>query len=309
MDLIQNVANAIAPSYSAGFPKPFAILLPYMLAFIFIELLLYPRVTGKRYPFKLSALSLFMGFMFIVSRALTGIVLGVIYLTVWEYRLWTVPLNIYSWIGIFLGVDFLYYWFHRLSHRSEWFWASHVAHHTPEQMTLPVSYQLSWTELLAGIWPAFVVLAFFGFHPGALVFAYSTNLLYQFFLHTVLIRRIPYFEFFFNSPSHHRVHHSRRFRHLDMNYGGIFIIYDRIFGTFVSESDDYPVDYGLVHPHGSLNPIKIALNQWYVLFSNMYRAKGLRAKLRIMTATLPPAPVETHEEATLISQKLKEQSA
>jgi len=152
---------------------------------------------------------------------------------VWTHRLFTIELNGFAaFLLLFLGLEFFYYWYHRASHRVRFFWATHAVHHSPNQLTLSTSFRLGWTNKLTGITLFYTPLVYFGFEPKIVLTALSLNLLYQFWLHTTLIPKLGWLEWVLNTPSAHRVHHASNLDYLDANYGGVLIIFDRLFGTY-----------------------------------------------------------------------------
>jgi sterol desaturase/sphingolipid hydroxylase (fatty acid hydroxylase superfamily) len=193
---------------------------------------------------------------------------------VWQHRLWTVPLDQWWGIGLlFLGIEFFYYWHHRAAHRIRWMWATHAVHHSPEHMNLSAAYRLGWTGLLSGNTLFFLPLCWLGFPPVAILVGLSLNLLYQFWIHTELIPKLGPLEWVLNTPSHHRVHHASNPAYIDRNYGGVLIIFDRLFGTLAVEQEHNPPIYGLTRPINSHNPFKIVFSEWQRLFRALGRAK------------------------------------
>jgi sterol desaturase/sphingolipid hydroxylase (fatty acid hydroxylase superfamily) len=195
----------------------------------------------------------------------------------WSHRLFTVPLNgAASVVLLVIGQDFSYYWFHRCSHRVRWFWATHAIHHSSNEFNLAASYRFGWTGRLTGAAIFYVPMIWLGFAPGPVFIAAAVNLLYQFWLHAEWIPKLGWLEYVLNTPSHHRVHHAANPEYLDRNYGGIFIVFDRMFGTFVAERDDLPCSYGLVKPLRSNNPVVIAFHEWAALARDLWRARSWR---------------------------------
>lgn len=166
---------------------------------------------------------------------------------VYEQRLFTLsPFDWWTWPLVFLGWDFLYYWYHRLAHRVRLFWSEHVNHHSSEYFNFGTALrQSTLAPLYAFVY--YLPLAWLGFHPLAITIAGAFNLLYQFWIHTETIGRMGWFERWFNTPSHHRVHHGSNGLYIDKNFGGTLIIFDKWFGTFQEERADEPVKYGLVN--------------------------------------------------------------
>lgn len=169
------------------------------------------------------------GLMFVL---LTGLVFDWAY----EQRLWTVPVNTATAVFIFLAVEFCFYWFHRASHRVRWFWTAHVPHHSGEVMNFTTAMRQSVLNAFVCSWVFYLPLAFLGVPPAVIFFCLSVSLAYQYFIHTESIGKLPrWFEAIFNTPSHHRAHHGRDAHYIDRNFGGVFIVFDRMFGTFVEE--------------------------------------------------------------------------
>jgi sterol desaturase/sphingolipid hydroxylase (fatty acid hydroxylase superfamily) len=201
-------------------------------------------------------------------------------LLVWSHRIATVPLDtVWGWAAAFVGVELAYYWMHRLSHEVRWLWASHIVHHTPEHIHLASAFRLGATELFSGNWLFYLPLYWLGLNPLAVAAMQALNLAYQFWLHTDVIGRLGPLERIFNTPSHHRVHHASNGEYLDRNYGGIFIVWDRLFGSFADERPEAPIVYGLVHPIGSLNPLAIAFHEWIAMARDFSHASSWSSRL------------------------------
>ncbi len=162
--------------------------------------------------------------------------------------------------GLFVGLEFLYYWMHRWDHEIRWFWGTHAVHHSPNSMNVLTAIRLGWTQTISAAVLTLTPMLVIGFQVQDILGMFAFNLLYQFWLHTDMIGKLGWFEYAFNTPSHHRVHHGSNPRYLDKNYGGVVIIFDRMFGTFEEETEK--VVYGLVSPVISINPIYVALHEW-----------------------------------------------
>jgi len=190
----------------------------------------------------------------------------------YTHRLCNVPFTWWSFLIAFVLDDCRYYWWHRISHRSRWFWASHVVHHSSQHFNLSTNLRQSWTSQFSGLTLLNVPLALIGFNPGVIALAFTVNLAYQFWIHTESIDRMPrWFEWLLNTPSHHRVHHASNPRYLDANYAGVFMIWDRLFGTFVAEQSGEPVRYGIVKNLGTFNPVRIALHEYVDIARDLLR--------------------------------------
>ncbi len=163
---------------------------------------------------------------------------------------------------LFLAVEFFYYWQHRCMHQVRWWWADHSVHHSPNRLVLLVAERLGWFTPLTGVVLFFAPLCLLGFSPLAVFTMVSFNLFYQFWLHTEAVGKLGWWEYVFNTPSHHRVHHAANPYYLDANYGGVLIVYDRLFGTFIEETAEEPIVFGLVQPQYSINPFAVATQEW-----------------------------------------------
>ncbi|MGC2083738.1 MAG: sterol desaturase family protein [Bradyrhizobium sp.] len=211
----------------------------------------------------------------------------------WRHRLFTVPLDSVSAVVLLVILqDFSYYWFHRCSHRVRWFWATHAIHHSSNEFNLAAAYRFGWTGRLTGAAIFYVPMIWLGFAPGPVFVAAAINLLYQFWLHAEWIPKLGWLESVLNTPSHHRVHHAANAEYLDRNYGGIFIVFDRLFGTFVAERDDLPCRYGLVTPLRSNNPLVIAVHEWRALGRDLWRARSWRERFACLVGPPGDHPAE-----------------
>lgn len=181
---------------------------------------------------------------------------------------WTVPLML-------LGQDFFYYWSHRGHHVIRILWACHVVHHSSRKFNLSTALRQPWTSLTA--WPFYLPLIALGVHPAALAFCSSTSLVYQFWIHTERIGTMPrWFEAVFNTPSHHRVHHASQGGYLDRNFGGILIVWDRLLGSFVPETER-PV-YGLTKNLTTHNPLRVATHEYAAIARDVMAARSWRER-------------------------------
>ena len=203
----------------------------------------------------------------------------------YEHRLLTIEVTAWTFVALYLGVEFCYYWFHRASHRIRWFWCAHVVHHGSEHMNFTTAMRQSWLYTFAGNWLFYLPMVWVGFEPKAVLLALSFNLGYQFFVHTQWVDKLhPLIELIFNTPSHHRAHHGRNERYIDKNYGGTLIVFDRLFGTFVEETE--AVDYGLVRQVHTHNPFWLTLHEWVAMWRDLMRPGPLGLRLKHLWA--PP---------------------
>ncbi|MEE2758276.1 MAG: sterol desaturase family protein [Myxococcota bacterium] len=170
--------------------------------------------------------------------------------------------SVWTWVIGFIVTDFCFYWYHRFSHRVNLGWATHAVHHQSEEYNLSVALRQPWFSVFYN-WIFYLPLAFLGLPVEVYATSLAFNLLYQFWIHTETIRRLGAFEWVFNSPSHHRVHHGTNPDYIDKNYAGVLIIWDRLFGTFQDEHEQ--VLYGTLKPLRSWNPIWANVGPWVYL--------------------------------------------
>jgi sterol desaturase/sphingolipid hydroxylase (fatty acid hydroxylase superfamily) len=252
------------------------------LGLILLEALLLWQLRRKPYHWQASLASLGLAFGHVLSRSLvTSMTIG-LFEFAWSHRLWTMPIQ--QWWAIlllFLSAEFCYYWYHRAAHEVWWLWATHAVHHSAEHLNLSAAYRLGWTGLLSGNFLFFLPLCWLGFSPLSVTVAMALSLVYQFWIHTELIPKLGPLEWVLNTPSHHRVHHATNQEYLDQNYGGVLIIFDRLFGTFRAEQALNPPVYGLTHSLNTHNPIIIALQEWRRLWRAIKRAKTWRQSWRV----------------------------
>lgn len=265
---------------AAALPDPVAWAIPTFMVLILIEVVWSRRALPQSYEMRDTAASLVMGAGNLVVGVAYG---GIVYAaTTWayEHRLFDLPRAWWGFPAVLLAEDFIYYWFHRLSHEHRVWWAAHVNHHSSQHLNLATALRQSWTGNLAFVWVLWLPLAWLGFPPGIIAFQKGISLVYQFWIHTEAIRRLPrWAEFVLNTPSHHRVHHATNPRYLDRNYAGILIIWDRMFGTFVGEVDAEPCRYGITANLGTFNPLRIAFHEWAAMARDVWRARDWRERL------------------------------
>ena len=281
---IEAMRNAISPEWLRWIAALFGL----VLGAATLEGLVRQFVLHRPYDWRAYAASLGDA---VGRRAVDGLGLSIATpVLMWAHanRLGDVPLDtVAQWLLLFVGQEFLYYWYHRCAHRVRWWWATHAVHHSPNELTLATALRLGWTGKLTGTGLFFVPLLWLGFAPLAVFGALAVNLLYQFWLHTTWIPKLGPLEWVFNTPSHHRVHHSSNAEYLDCNYGGVLIVFDRLFGTQVTEREDIAPRYGLTTPVRSYNPFVIALHEWRQLANDLRAARRLSDVTRALFA--PPA--------------------
>ena len=254
------------------------------------------------YEAKDSASSIAMGIGSVVVGFVGKAFALATYTLVYQFRLFTIDMTqVWPWAVLFLADDFSYYWFHRISHGSRWFWASHVVHHSSQKYNLSTAVRQTWTGTITGSFIFWLWLPLLGFSPLAVMTMQSISLLYQFWIHTELINRLPApIEWVFNTPSHHRVHHGSDLAYLDKNHAGVLIIWDRLFGTF--QPEQHRPTYGLTKNVGSYNPVRIAFHEWGDIGRDLRRAGSLRHALGYLFG--PPG--WSHDGSRQTTKQLRE---
>ncbi|OEU96854.1 sterol desaturase family protein [Streptomyces oceani] len=232
---------------------------------------LHPDEDAAGYDTRDAATSVTMGAGSLVFDALWKIPIVAIYAAVYELTPWEIPLLWWTLPLILLGQDFFYYWSHRGHHVIRILWACHVVHHSSRKFNLTTALRQPWTSLT--VWPFYLPLILLGVHPAVLAFCSSVNLVYQFWIHTERIGKLPrWFEFVFNTPSHHRVHHASQGDYLDRNFGGILIVWDRLFGSFAPEVE--PCVYGLTKNIETYNPLRVATHEYASIGRDLRAARS-----------------------------------
>lgn len=288
-----------------NFPPIIIYAIPFFVFAMLLEFFVASAKNIKSYTAKdaFSSIAMGLGNVFIgfVSKLF---VFAALYFVYENLRIFTIPISWWSFMILFFLDDFSYYWFHRTSHENRFFWASHVVHHSSKHYNLSTALRQTWTgsfySFIFWLW-----LPLIGFHPGMIIFQMSISLLYQFWIHTELIQKMPkWIELFFNTPSHHRVHHGSNPIYLDKNHAGILIIWDKLFGTFQPELKSEKVQYGLVVNIKTYNPIFIAFNEWGALFKDL-NTKNTSVRDRIKYLYKPPG--WKHDGTGKLSTDLKEE--
>jgi sterol desaturase/sphingolipid hydroxylase (fatty acid hydroxylase superfamily) len=207
------------------------------------------------------------------------------YTLLYKYRLFTLPMGCWwTWILCFFADDFSFYWFHRVSHKVRFLWASHMVHHSSESFSLSTSVRVPWTSNITGAFLFWIWMPLIGVEPAMVILMKSLSVFYQFFTHTEAVNKLPrWIELIFITPSHHRVHHASDEDYLDKNFGGNLIIWDKMLGTFKEES--HKPKYGLTENIESSNPFAIALNGWKKIIVDFKKAKTFRDRLKCFLYT------------------------
>lgn len=235
-----------------------------------------------------------------VSFLTNGVALYV-YTLAYQSRLFVIRVSCWwGWLLCFIFDDLSFYWFHRYSHQIRFLWASHKVHHSSRKFTFISGLRVPWTSDLTGNFLFWSWIPLTGINPAMLLWMKSANVFYQFWMHTETIRKLPkWFEAVFNTPSHHRVHHSSDVKYLDKNFGGTLIIWDKLFETYQKEI--FKPKYGLTENIESFNPFTIAFHEWKNIFRDIKRARNKKDKL---TYLLNP-PGWSHDGVTKTAKQLQ----
>ncbi|VXC51474.1 sterol desaturase family protein [Sphingomonas sp. AX6] len=260
-------------------PDPVDLAIPAFVALVLAEMIAARFRDRRRYCPKDTLTSLGLGLGSTVAGVLSA---GLVFaLAVWvhQFAVFEISWAWYWFVIAFVLDDLAYYVFHRSAHRVRWFWASHVIHHSSQHYNLSTALRQTWTGFFSATFLFRLPLFLIGFPPAMVFFVAALNLVYQFWIHTETIGRMPrWFEAVMNTPSHHRVHHATNPRYLDSNYAGVFIVWDRMFGTFVAERDEDRPRYGIVRNLGSFNILWAAFHEWIGIARDVKAAPDWRAR-------------------------------
>jgi sterol desaturase/sphingolipid hydroxylase (fatty acid hydroxylase superfamily) len=231
------------------------------------------------YDYVDTAASLTMGLGNVLAALSAKALALAVFSLVHRFAIFNIGYQWWAWILLFFADDLTYYVFHRTSHECRFFWASHVVHHSSQRYNLGTALRQTWTggfvSFIFWLW-----LPFVGFPPMMVLTMQAISLIYQFWIHTEVVRSLGPLEAVLNTPSHHRVHHASNPRYIDRNHAGTLIIWDRIFGSFEPEDlGDKPV-YGLTRNINSYNPLRIAFHEWADIWRDVRQASGWRTRLR-----------------------------
>jgi sterol desaturase/sphingolipid hydroxylase (fatty acid hydroxylase superfamily) len=249
------------------------------------------------------AVSIFMGlFSVLTNGAAAFLTLGML-LWAQQYQLTVLPMTFAVLVACFVLDDLRYYVHHRIAHRCRWPWAMHIIHHSSQRFSLAVALRQGWTKHFTGTTFLKIPLVLIGFDPLMVIFCGALNAVYQFFLHTESVDKMPrWFEAIFNTPSHHRVHHGKNPQYLDSNYAGTLIIWDKMFGTFAAEDAKDRPNYGLVKDLETYNPFRIFAHEYIGIVKDI-ATRGLSWKQRVLYILAPPG--WSHDGSRLSSEDIK----
>jgi sterol desaturase/sphingolipid hydroxylase (fatty acid hydroxylase superfamily) len=254
----------------------------YVLA-ILVEMALSWWRGWPRYELRDTATSLSMAVAVLLAGPLALLELGVLDGLQRAVGLFDWGWSPAAFAACFVLDDLRKYWLHRTQHRVRWFWTAHVTHHSSQHLNFSTALRNPPTQALTAAFLFRLPLALLGFPIEMIVFVAGLDSVYQFFTHTESIGRLPWFiEAVWVTPSHHRVHHAVNPRYLDCNYGSVFSLWDRLFGTYVPEDASDPPRYGLVTQLATFSPLRVAFHEWAALFSDLTQpglSWGQRARL------------------------------
>ncbi|MCC6144451.1 MAG: sterol desaturase family protein, partial [Candidatus Hydrogenedentes bacterium] len=261
--------------------------IPVFFALIIFEVGLGMCLGRRLYRFHDSVNDLSMGIISEVGGAFLGAMTFATYLFVWHHFrlmdmgatfLFDITAPWWVWVAAFVSKDFMYYWAHRMSHEMNLGWATHIAHHQSEEYNLSVALRQGVFQNLF-FWIFYIPLAFIGFPPAVYLAVSAAVTLYQFWIHTRAVGKLGPIEWVFNTPSHHRVHHGRDPKYIDKNHAGVFIIWDRMFGTFKEEEEE--PNYGIVTPLKSWNPLWAQVHYFVKLVKRAWQAPRPADKVKL----------------------------
>ena len=263
--------------------NPILFAIPVFMATIVLEAWLAQRRGRAVYDVADAITSLHFGVLSQVSAAFSSLLgIGIYW---WVYSQWhwlTLAVDsVWVWLLALLLYDFLYYWVHRCGHEVNLMWAAHQVHHSSEYFNLSTALRQSATTVLWS-WPFYLPMALLGVPPEVFAGVALIDLLYQYWVHTELVGKLGWFDRVFVSPSNHRVHHGQNDYCIDKNYGGILILWDRLFGSFVEEREHEPVIYGIRKPLASFNPVWGNCNVYADLLKACRQAPTWRARLNVL---------------------------
>ncbi len=249
----------------------------------FLGLLAAEALTARRLRLRFELRDTFASLSMGVGNFAIGLTVAGLYVVAFQavhsVRLFDLGYTPAVFVACFLLEDLAYYGFHRISHESRWFWASHVVHHSSRLYNLSTALRQTWTGRISLTWVFWLPLAWVGFPPPMIFLFTGISLIYQFWIHTESIDRLGPLEWVLNTPSHHRVHHATNPRYLDANYGGVLIVWDRLFGSFVREEADDRPRYGIVKNLDTYNPLRIAFHEWAAIARDLAAAGSWRDAL------------------------------
>jgi len=246
-----------------------------IMLFAFVGIM-YDVLTKKKRMYREAGANVLIG---IGNGLLSLTAYGLIFIvTLWlveQVVLWHIPINVYTWILAVMAADFSYYWMHRIEHKVRFLWAIHSVHHSSKEFDLTTGLRLAWVEGLFE-WAFFVPMVLLGFDVVQVTMGIIVVVAYQTWIHTEHIGKLGYLDKIINTPSVHRVHHGSNVKYIDKNFGGILMLWDKLFGTYQAEEEK--VMYGLLQNIDTSNPISINFYEWKEMFKDIRKAKSFKDK-------------------------------
>ena len=283
--------------------NPTQLATPAFILLVIAEMLFVRYAARGRYEVRDTATSLLMGLGSVVSGTLFGFIIVWFAHMLWPHRIATIAWSVPAIAICFVIDDLIYYCSHRAAHRVRWLWAAHVTHHSSQHYNLSTALRQPWGDFLT---PSFLFKApilLIGFPLGMIALVGGINLVYQFWIHTEAVGKMPrWFEAVMNTPSHHRVHHATNARYLDSNYAGVFIIWDRMFGSFVAEDEAEKPRYGIVKNLATFNPLKVAFHEFIGIAKDLKAARSPRDAAGFIFAPPGWSPDGSRETSDSIKQ-------
>jgi sterol desaturase/sphingolipid hydroxylase (fatty acid hydroxylase superfamily) len=265
-----SVRSYAEATQTVAMPDPIQLAIPAFILLLLVEAIVDALMRRDLYEPKDTAASLTMGVGNVVVGLISKGMVFALFTWVHKFAIFSIGYQWWAWVLVFFADDFSYYWFHRTSHECRFFWASHVVHHSSQRYNLSTALRQTWTggffSFIFWLW-----MPLLGFQPIMIFTMQAISLLYQFWIHTELVKRVGIFEAVMNTPSHHRVHHATNSRYIDRNHAGILIIWDRLFGSFEPEQE--PCVYGLTSNIGTYNPFRIAFHEWHGIARDLRHAR------------------------------------
>jgi sterol desaturase/sphingolipid hydroxylase (fatty acid hydroxylase superfamily) len=251
--------------------------LPLFIASLAIELFVWRFWRRGHYEMRDTATSLLLGVgETIIHTVASATIIYTVYKFAENFQLWSIPTNVGTVLLCFIFCDFAYYWSHRWSHEKRWMWASHVVHHSSQYFNLATALRSSWTDVLSLSFLPWIAVILMGFSAELVFTIRALALIYGFWLHAHAITNLGPLERILLTPQHHKIHHARNPCYLDRNYGGVLLIWDKIFGTYVSERSDEIPRFGIVHSVATFNPFKLAFHEWISMLRDAASARSFR---------------------------------
>lgn len=280
-----------------------SIYLLLLLVVVFLAEMIHSYKDDKQlYTGKDTLQSLLIGAGYFTSTLFSKLIMIYAFQAVYKYHIFNFRENWFTWVLAFIAADFSYYLYHLVSHKVNWFWASHVVHHSSEEFNISVAFRLPWIKHFDGDFIFWIWMPLLGCNVFMTLLTMQLVHIYQGFLHTKLVGKLhPVVEYIFNTPSHHRVHHSSNLEYLDKNHGGVLIIWDRLFNSFKAETVT-PV-YGLTKKLVSNKPFKVIFQEWKAMFVKASKTHSFKLAICYFIKS----PGWSHDGSSLTVKQIRQQ--